>query len=234
MLELLAARQRECRTGVLVPDRPPDLGEQARVGRVASDHLDGDRTAVGRGRDEPGLTPLLVRVDREIGDRDAEREELVRNLRKGRRSRGRSDREMQRGRDTPAQRDARDDVVGEADETEDRAERRDAEREEHEPARGPQQVRSGHEQHRRGDGEQGDRVLGDGAVEDESGGVPFVVDVDERPQTDGGQPAEGTGNGQDEHQAEPAREQQGEQQRGERAVRRGLEPELRELVDPIG
>ena len=151
VLELLATGQRERRAGVLVPERPPDLREQPGVGRVTADDLDRDRATVGSPRDEARFSPHLLRAEVEIGDRDAEREEVVGDLAQRWCRSGCADDEMQRGRDAPSERDARDDIVHETHDAEERAERADPQREEDEAPRRLQQVRRRDEQHGRRD-----------------------------------------------------------------------------------
>ena len=105
VLELLRARERDGRSGVLVPERAPHLGQQTRVGRVAADHVDRDRVAVGRLRRVPRLAPHLARCELQIVDRDAETFERLRDVLHERCRRGRPDREVNHGRDAPRERE---------------------------------------------------------------------------------------------------------------------------------
>ena len=136
VLQLLRARQRQGEPRVLVPERAPHLREQPGVHRVAPDDLDGDRSAVGCARDEARLTPQLLVGEREIGDRHAEPDQPLSHLVEGRR-RGRGpDDEVERGRDTPREREARHDVFGHADERDERADGPDRQQRHDQPARG--------------------------------------------------------------------------------------------------
>ena len=111
---------------VLVEEEPPELGEELGVGLVPSEHADEHPPVVILGV-HVGPAARLGMGQLDVAGVDAELGERGPHLRVGRATARRPEREMHRGRDTPAEHDGREHVVGKA---------------------GPEvQGRRGHEQH---------------------------------------------------------------------------------------
>ena len=85
VLDLVLPGQRQRRAGVLVPDEPPGLGEQAGVGAVAAHDL--DRQLGVRPRRVAGAAPVLLGGEAQAGRVDAEVAQRVGHLSGGRRRR---------------------------------------------------------------------------------------------------------------------------------------------------
>ena len=233
MLELVGAAQGDRGAGVLVPDRAPNLREESRVRCVASDDLDGDGGAVGLLGGEARLTPHVGFLKLETGNLDADARERFIDLGQRGRCGGSPDHQVEHGRDAPSEREAADDVVGKPRDRDDCREGREREQSEYQPARRPQQIRTGDEQHGRGNRKHDERIFGGRSVADQARRLARRGSIDQVPQSDCNRAGEHARAQQQCNEPEPARKQQCEEQHEHRA--RGAVPicELGPRLDPL-
>ena len=163
VLDLVLAGERQRRFGVLVPDEPPELGEQAGVGRVPPHDLD-RQLGLGPGR-VVGAAPRLLRREPQTGRVDAEVTQRVGHLFRGRRGRRGAEAQMRDGRRAPGEDDAGDHGAREALGQGGGRQRAEPERGLEQAAGRTGQVRPRGPQHRRARGHQHHREVGGVAVE---------------------------------------------------------------------
>ena len=233
VLQLLRTRERERRSGILVPEQAPHLGEQARVVRVAADHLDRDRIAVGRrprrtaSRPRPvpprARGPTTVTPSPDSARPTCSSDGVAAGVPTTRWNAAATPHASAMLATTSSG------MPTSATSAPSRAERQQRD---DQPARRPQQVRRRDQQHRRRDCEHDDRVLGARAVHGETGGAAGRPRVDPRPQPDARGPAERARDDQEQQQPEPAREQEREREHHDRADRPDVVEHLRARTDP--
>ena len=113
VLDVLEPREVERRSAVFVEEEAPEFGEELRVGFVATEHAHAERALIVLGDHECAATWGLGACELDVASVDAELHERGADLRAGRPSTGRAEREVHRGGDAPAEHDGREHVVGE-------------------------------------------------------------------------------------------------------------------------